>query len=308
VTSFALLSINDLTDDEIDRILARSHDLSASSPWSLPPSSRVVALLFLETSLRTRLGFATAAARLGWHSVDVFERRQSPTSMVESFEDTLRTVSGLVDVVVARPARALERDALQPHLDGTPLVNGGDTGPQAEHPTQALIDLFAIQRAKGNIGELRIGICGDPRMRAVRSLLLLLGRRPPLALTIFADATHHAQQLLPRSLASLTDFRDLPHVEHLDVLYVAGMPHQSLPLKDREQLIVDQASMSRLPPAAIVLSPMPVIDELDFAVRRDTRVQMFWQSDQSLFVRMAVLEFVVGTRQRGSAFPLAPGG
>jgi aspartate carbamoyltransferase catalytic subunit len=48
--------------------------------------------------------------------------------------------------------------------------------------------------------------------------------------------------------------------------------------------------LTRLPPGAIVLSPLPVIDEINQSARRDARLRMFWQSDQAVFVRMALLE------------------
>lgn len=289
-----LVSVSDLQDEDLDRILARADKLSrerASIP-SGPP--RVIGLLFLETSLRTRVGFATAAARLGWSSVDIMELRQSPVSTVESFEHTLRTVSGYVDIVVVRPGRSLERGQLEEYLTCA-LINGGDRGAGAEHPTQALIDLYAIERARGQINGLHIGIVGDPGMRAVRSLLLLLSRRRPKWLSVYADASHEAEAAVPSALRAITDYRALPEVDDIDVLYVAGIPHESLPLADRERLLVAGPTMSRLPQDSIVLSPMPVIDEIGEAVQRDPRVRMFWQSDQGLFVRMAVLEAISRT-------------
>ena len=74
------------------------------------------------------------------------ELRHSPVSKAERFEDTLRTLSGYSDIVVARPARPLDRGLLEEYVVGG-FINGGDTGPNGEHPTQALIDMFAIKKA-----------------------------------------------------------------------------------------------------------------------------------------------------------------
>ncbi len=287
-----LLSISDLDDVDIDRILDRAEALSRSLRLGGDGTRRVVALLFLETSLRTRVGFATAAARLGWQPIEVLELRQSPTSMTERFEDTLRTVSGMADIVVSRPACPIDREMLDKHVVGA-FINAGDTGPSAEHPTQALIDLYAIEQALGPISGLRLAICGDPRMRAVRSLVHLLARRRPARLSIIAAPSHRAAECIPPPLAAISDYRVLPELDDIDVLYVAGIPHASLPLDERARLIVTTDALSRLPQRSIVLSPMPIIDEIDHPARSDQRMRMFWQSDQALFVRMALLEEMV---------------
>lgn len=287
-----LVSASDLHDVDIDRILHRAGALSRSLRVGSDGTMKVVALLFLETSLRTRVGFATAAARLGWQPIEVLELRQSPTSMTESFEDTLRTVSGMAEIVVSRPARPIGREMISKHVVSA-FINAGDTGPSAEHPTQALIDLYAIEKALGPISGLRLAICGDLRMRAVRSLVHLLARRRPARLSIIAAPSHRAVECIPQPLAAISDYRVLPELDDIDVLYVAGIPHASLPLDERARLTVTTEALSRLPQRSIVLSPMPIIDEIDPAARSDQRMRMFWQSDQALFVRMALLEEIV---------------
>jgi len=287
-----LLSISDLRDVDIDRILDGAEALSRSLQPGSDGTRRVVALLFLETSLRTRVGFATAAARLGWQPIEVLELRHSPVSMTESFEDTLRTVSGMADIVVSRPACPIDREMIAKHSVSA-FINAGDKGPSAEHPTQALIDLRAIEAALGPISGLRVAICGDPRMRAVRSLVQLFVRRRPARLSIIAAPSHRAAECIPPPLVAISDHRALPELDDIDVLYIAGIPHASLPVDERARLILTTEALSRLPPRSIVLSPMPIIDEIDQSARRDQRMRMFWQSDQALFVRMALLEEIV---------------
>ncbi len=133
-------------------------------------------------------------------------------------------------------------------------------------------------------------------MRAVRSLLQLLARRPPARLSVIASPSHVTADCIPEPLAAISDHRTLSELDDIDVLYVAGMPHASLPLDERDGLIVTPATMSMLPQHSIVLSPLPIIDEIDKAARRDPRARMFWQSDQGVFVRMALLEEIVASR------------
>lgn len=291
-----LLSIDDLDDGAVRSVLDRAASFAGDRPVPMTTGPRVVGLVFLESSLRTRVGFAAAALRLGWHAIDVMDQRSSPTSMPESWEDTVRTVSGYVDAVVARPGRPLVRAELIGHV-AAPLINGGDTGQAAEHPSQALIDLFAIERL-GPVGERNIAICGDLRMRAVRSLLRLLSRTPPRMLVLISDPGLQPDTAVPPELAAVAQWRRPWEIDDIDVLYVAGIPHGALPESGRTRLRVDDKALARLHHDAVVLSPLPVIDEIAREVRNDPRMRLFEQSDGGLLVRMALLEAIVTTPVR----------
>jgi aspartate carbamoyltransferase catalytic subunit len=260
----------------------RATDLRAGAVTSLrrPP---VVGLLFLESSLRTRSGFAAAAARLSGQSIDILERRPSAVAVPEGWADTLRVVSGYVDVVVARLGRRLEAPQLT-NLLVSSFLNGGDIGTGAEHPSQALIDLYAIEQSSGPISQLTVAICGDLRMRAVRSLARLFARFPPRRLVGFSDPR------LGDGTEIAADNREPWQLDDVDVLYVAGIPHGALDEPGRARLRVDRKALAALPRTAVVLSPMPVIDEIAASVRSDPRIRMFQQSDDGLFVRMALIE------------------
>lgn len=297
-----IVGVHDLGTEEIRLILDRATSLraGAASRLARPP---LVGLLFLETSLRTRVGFAAAAARLGGQSIDIAERRGSAVSMPEGWADTLRVVSGNVDLIVARPGRPLDAAQLRPLLVGG-FLNGGDAGPCAEHPSQALIDLYAIEQARGPVAQLTVAICGDLRMRAVRSLVRLLGRFPPRRLVAITDprladdgaddgADHGGG---PRGPDGTIEHRTPWEVDDVDVLYVAGLPHGALDESGRARLRVDRKALAALPPDAVVLSPMPVIDEISTTARSDPRIRMFQQSDDAQFVRMALIEALLSPR------------
>ena len=70
-----LLSVDDLSDEAVRGILDRASMHSLHSVQPLRTCHPIVGLVFLEASLRTRIGFAAAALRLGWHPIDVVERR-----------------------------------------------------------------------------------------------------------------------------------------------------------------------------------------------------------------------------------------
>ena len=284
-----IVGVDDLGTEEIRHILSRATGLraGAASQLTRPP---LVGLLFLETSLRTRVGFAAAAARLGGQSVDVAERRGNAVAMPEGWADTLRVVSGNVDLVVARPGRPLDASQLCPLLVSS-FLNGGDAGRCGEHPSQALIDLYAIEQARGPVSELTVAICGDLRMRAVRSLVRLFARFPPRRLVAISDP-----RLSDDDQAGHAEHRAPWDVDDVDVLYVAGIPHGALDEPGRARLRVDRKALAALRPDAVVLSPMPVIDEIATTARSDPRIRMFQQSDDALFVRMALIEALLVPR------------
>jgi aspartate carbamoyltransferase catalytic subunit len=277
-----VVGVDDLDTEEIRRILSRATDLRAGEATELrrPP---LTGLMFLETSLRTRVGFAAATARLGGQSIDVGERRVSAVAMPEGWADTLRVVSGHVDLLVARFGRSLDGLPLE-DLVVSSFLNGGDAGPGGEHPSQALIDIYAMEQACGPVSQLTVAICGDPRMRAVRSLGRIFARFPPKKLLQISD---------PR-LVDGTEITAEPRapweLDDVDVLYVAGIPHGALDEPGRARLRVDRRALRALPRDAVILSPMPVIDEIASAARSDPRIRMFQQSDDAVFVRMALIE------------------
>jgi aspartate carbamoyltransferase catalytic subunit len=287
-----LLDIDDLADPALEQLLspAGARPASIRRPF-------VTGLLFLSASLRTRVGFAVATARLGGTPVVVAAARDTPEmSRAESLADTLRTLGGMVDAVVIRPGQSLDR-ALVRASSPVPVVNGGDPG--GEHPTQALIDVFAMERLAGPVRDLHIGICGDLTLRATRSLLALLSRRPPRQLTLIAPPPRSGHRVaLSPALVSRTDQRPEADFSGFDVLLLPGLPEGlaagRLGEPERAAYALTEQTASTLPRDAIVLSPMPVIDEISAAARHDPRIRMFEQNDLGVQVRMAVLRYLLG--------------
>ena len=295
-----LLGIDSLANEDIDAILRDAKQIWAQGCRTRSPrdGAPVVGLSFLQTSLRTRVGFTSACARLGWPSVEVLEVRHSESSMAESAQDTLRVLAGMVDVLIARVPQPIAGLAgLAGLVPDVALINAGDQGLDAEHPTQALIDLMTMESERGPLRSLHVAICGDLRARATRSLLKALDRRPPACLSYISTPALHdtpaAMTVLKQTAAERSLDDDLGDV---DVLYVTGIGHLAIPEDVRDTLRVTAPAMSRMSRDAIVLSPMPVIDEIDAEARRDPRMRFFRQSDYGLAVRMAVLNWIRSDR------------
>ena len=129
-------------------------------------------LIFYEVSLRTRIGFTVAAHRLGMRTVNIDEQKRSSTQVAEHWADTVRVISGYCSVVVGRVGLPLSKAVIHKACI-CPFINGGDRGDQAEHPTQALIDLFAMRMLCNTLPKTVV-IWGDSTSRVARSLIRLL--------------------------------------------------------------------------------------------------------------------------------------
>jgi len=261
-----------------------------------------MASLFYEPSTRTRLSFESAMHRLGG-SVIGTEAAHTFSSAIkgETLEDTIRMVATYADLIVLRhdQAGAAARAAA---VSTVPVVNAGD-GP-GEHPTQALLDLFTIQRELGRVDGLHVVFCGDLRFgRTARSLALLLALYPGVRFSFVAP---EIVQVGPDILARLDD-RCVSYTlqsELHDVVASADVVYQTRVQKERftdpedfEQARranrIDQEVMRRLRGSAIVMHPLPRVDEIDASVDADPRAAYFRQARNGVVIRMALLEMLL---------------
>jgi aspartate carbamoyltransferase catalytic subunit len=287
-----LLSINDLDDAEVDAILERARVLAGGGVAK--PLAPVVALAFLGPSTRTRLGFAVATARLGGTPIDLAEVRQDASmSAGESLADTLRVLTGMVDALVLRTDSQVDRELMGQWR--CPVISGGHAA--VEHPTQTLIDVAALESECGPLGGLHVTICGDLGMRAVRSLLSLLARRPPAEIVLVAPPGRDDPGPLPMTLKQRVRRVEPDALPATDVLYLPGLPERGaggrLDAQQRSRYAATMRTLESLNPSGVLLSPLPLIDEVDDEVRRDPRLRAFEQSDRGMSVRIAVLEHMI---------------
>jgi aspartate carbamoyltransferase catalytic subunit len=292
-----LLSVADLSDGEVLGLLARADELAIDPHRAVRiGAGRTMALLFLSSSLRTRVGHARAGVALGFSPISIDELRfETGMTSPESFRDSLRVVSGMSDLVVARTPFPIDRATVEQDCL-VPFVNGGDGW--NEHPTQALIDLYAITRLRGDIAGLRVGIVGDMRLHVSRSLVRLLERFPPRELRLIAPAGRGDLGLDDTEQRhERTTTRDRWDTADLDVVYLAGLPEGQGSLRldevERAAFALTKDRAEALDPEAIVLCPLPRIDEITDEARGHPQVKAFAQSDAGTAVRMAILEVVM---------------
>ncbi|MDR5708703.1 MAG: aspartate carbamoyltransferase catalytic subunit [Armatimonadota bacterium] len=168
-----LLDLRGLTAGQVQSLL----DLSrAALQGALPAGAlqgRVVAMLFFESSTRTRTSFELAARRLGAEVV-AFDVARSSVQKGESLLDTARTLEAMgVDAIVLRHGSSGAPHFVARHVHCS-VINAGDG--MHEHPTQGLLDLLTVREIKGRIAGLRVVILGDIlHSRVARSTAYGLG-------------------------------------------------------------------------------------------------------------------------------------
>src|SRR3989440_10216977 len=186
-----------------------------------PLSGRLLATVFYEPSTRTRFSFEAAMHRLGGQVLSAENATHaSSAAKGESLEDAIRVIGGYADGIVLRHPEvgAAERAA---RVAPVPVINAGD-GP-GNHPTQALLDLYTIEKELGRLDHLRIGLAGDLRYgRTARSLALLLSRFPGNELVMISPSelrmgTDIIDQLKDQRVVETEDFESA--IAGLDVLY-----------------------------------------------------------------------------------------
>jgi len=295
-----LIGPQDLDRSLIEQLLERAVASERGDGDTAPLRGRLLATLFYEPSTRTRFSFEAAMHRLGGQVLSAENAaRASSAAKGESLEDAIRVISGYADAIVLRHPEvgAAERAA---RASEVPVINAGD-GP-GHHPTQALLDLYTIKKELGRLHHLRVGLAGDLRHgRTVRSLALLLSRYPgnqlllisPPELRMGADVM---DQLTEARVDETADFAAA--IRGLDVLYQTRIQAERFASPEeyeryRGVYIVSAEVMDRLPEHAIVMHPLPRVEEIDPLVDADPRAAYFRQARHGLWVRMAVLDWAM---------------
>jgi aspartate carbamoyltransferase catalytic subunit len=264
---------------------------------------RIMATLFYEPSTRTRFSFETAMQRLGGSVISTENAAEfSSVAKGETLEDTVRILNGYADVLVIRhyEVGSAKRAA---SVSRIPVINAGD-GP-GQHPTQALLDLYTIHKEIGAIDGLRIAMVGDlAQGRTVRSLAYLLSKFQNIKIYFVAPSLLRMKDDILDHLREkqvwFTEETDLNKVlPEVNVVYQTRIQKERFGdrLADYEQCrgvyVINSESLQLMKANAIVMHPLPRLDEIAMEVDSDPRAAYFRQAQNGLYVRMALLSMVL---------------
>ncbi|BEI82121.1 hypothetical protein CcaverHIS002_0212810 [Cutaneotrichosporon cavernicola] len=262
---------------------------------------RVLSTLFYEPSTRTSTSFEAAMKRCGGEVVQVTAETSS-VKKGESLSDTIRTLGCYSDAIVLRhPAVGSSKEAAK--SSPVPIINAGDG--IGEHPSQSLLDVFCIREELGSVNGVTVTLIGDLKNgRTVHSLVKLLSlydvtlnfvSPPSLKMPDYvkAEATRAGIKWYEHTTLDTV-------IPHSDVLYVTRMQKErfdSLAEYEavKDMYVINHDVLARAKESAIVMHPLPRLNEIDPEVDFDSRrAAYFRQMRYGLFIRMALLTMVLG--------------
>lgn len=288
-----LVSLQDLDAEDILAILDDAAAY-AEDPrrHGRPFADRIVCTAFFEPSTRTRLSFEAAAHRLGARVIGFSDGQATSAAKGESLQDAARVLSGYADALVLRHAEtgAAKRAAA---VASCPVINAGDGA--GEHPTQTLTDLFTMRSELGRIEGLTVALVGDLRYgRTVHSLAPVLQRLGATVVQVPAPGLE-----LPEGLTEAATMDLGEAAAKADVLYITRIQQERFPdaatyEAARGALHVDRALLETTRSKALVLHPLPRVDELATDVDVLPAAKYFDQARNGVPVRMAILAALLG--------------
>jgi aspartate carbamoyltransferase catalytic subunit len=271
-------------------------------------------LYFTQPSTRTFLSFNTACQILGAQTSEIRDSSTSSEIKGESFLDSIRTFSSYVDGIIMRSpvgGRAEEVAQFFDTIDRRiPVINAGSGKDQ--HPTQALLDIYTLERSFRKIGGIdgkTIGMMGDlKRGRTVRSLCYLMKNYKDVKLLFITPPAFKMEEDILTFLKEVNveycETEDLYKVlGDLDALYVTRIQDEhdqngESAEVDMSRFRVGLDEMKILKPTSVVMHPFPRRDEVDMAVDEDPRAKYWRQERNGMWMRVAILAKIFGAHQK----------
>lgn len=260
--------------------------------------NKVIAVMFFEPSTRTRMSFEAAIQRLGGKMIVTENGKDNSSAKKgETLEDTIRVLDKYADAIVMRHSSdtaAIDADK----VSRVPIINAGSG--KSEHPTQALLDVFTIMNKRGSVDGTKLAILGDLKYgRTTHSLLQLIS----LFDNIEVYGLSKKEFMLPQEyidfLASkgikytiCNSFEELPR--DIDALYHTRIQSERFEGDfGKEEFIIDKKVLDTFTDKAMVLHPLPRMNEIATDVDDDPRAMYFEQVENGMYVRMAVLKSIL---------------
>ena len=295
----SVISILDLSVEEIDELIARANDIIANpDKYADACRRKKLATLFFEPSTRTRLSFEAAMYELGGNVLSMADAKSSSAVKGESVADTVKVISCYADIIAMRHPK--EGAPYVASLNASvPVINAGDGG--HNHPTQTLADLLTISREKGHFDSLTVGFCGDLKFgRTVHSLIEALARYNNVKFVLISPEELKLPSYVKNDVIKAKNLEyiqttDLEKVmPELDVLYMTRVQKERffneedyLRLKDSYILTLDKLENAK--PDLSILHPLPRVNEISVAVDSDPRACYFKQVLNGKYMRMALI-------------------
>ncbi len=258
---------------------------------------KIMATLFFEPSTRTRFSFETAMYRLGGRVISNADMMStSSVKKLESLEDTGKTVSQMADLIVMRHPEKGSVRTLAMSSD-VPVINAGDGA--GEHPTQALLDLYTIWKSHKKLDGLTIGMIGDLKNgRVPHSQCDLLKHFDVRFVFVAPKALRMPEDVmveLKTASLEVTEMEDLPEaLPKMDVIAMTRIQKERFDSEKEYKkyagsYVLNADLMALAKRDAILIHPLPRVDEITPELDNDPRSKYFEQVKNGVAVRMALI-------------------
>jgi len=309
-----ILSVEQFTRADIEQIFAVADSME---PYALRKrvtrvlEGAILGNMFFEPSTRTRVSFGCAFNLLGGEVRETTGFKSSAIAKGESLYDTARVLSGYSDVICMRHPES-GSVAEFASASRVPVVNGGDGA--NEHPSQALLDLYTIQKevkAKGgSMDRLRIAMIGDLKYgRTVHSLSRLLALYDKVDVVLVSPEELAMPESYVESLRSgghtVTISSELNQsISQVDIVYSTRIQEERFASKEEADLYrgrfrLNQAIYTEFcQPNTVIMHPLPRdsrsdANELDNDLNQNPNLAIFRQADNGVLVRMALFAMIL---------------
>ena len=285
------------------RTLARAR-LGARALQMLLPHKRAM-LYFTQPSTRTFLSFDNACHWLGVRTSEIRDPSISSEVKGETFEDSIRTFSSYVDIIIMRTAGEGLAAQAAAAMDATsrpiPIINGGSGKDQ--HPTQSLLDIYTLERSferRGGIDGKTIGLMGDlKRGRTARSLAYLMRNYRDVKVVFIAPPEFQMNQdIKAHCIEKGIEYSETDRLHDvlpsLDAIYVTRLQTEydhdgSGGEFDHSKFRIGPEEMRMLGEDSYVLHPLPRGPELLPEIDNDPRAVYWRQERNGMWMRVALL-------------------
>jgi len=302
-----LVSVADMSLEWWDRLYKQCCDIIARPDvYADACRGKLLATMFYEPSTRTNFSFQAAAQRLGAGVFGFSDPLGTSASKGETLADTIRMTASYSDTIVIRSPREGAATASALYSD-VPVINAGDGG--HFHPTQTLTDLATIAIKRGNIGNLRIGICGDLKYgRTVHSLVEAMAFFPGIKFCLISPKElrlpeYIQDQMSQKGQEYMESESLIECIPELDILYMTRVQRERFHdaaeyrrLKD--VYVLTKRMLEGAKSDMLIMHPLPRYGEIAEDVDNDPRAAYFEQARYGMLIRMALLlEFMHQPRQ-----------
>ena len=295
-----IISIGDFSKEELLYFLEVAERFEKED-FSDLLKGKILATLFFEPSTRTRLSFTSAMEQLGGQVLGFATPGETSVKKGETLWDTIKMTEQYADVIAIR--HSVEGAArLAAEAASIPVLNAGDGANQ--HPTQTLLDLYTIKKARGTLDGLKIGMLGDLKYgRTVHSLTTALSHFNTTFFFIAPDALKMPDEYLEdlnKKGLKFTETDDLLSVsKKLDILYVTRIQQERFPdpmeyNKYKDVYKLDKSLLKHIKKDMKIMHPLPRVGEISPDLDDTPHAIYFEQAGNGIPVRKALLALVLG--------------